>query len=322
MRKSFPFPWILTLQGAAAVEAGARHGFFDQLISAEDQGPIHHVLIGVGVLETADAGLQMTPDFAAAWKTSANDIRAMASFFRRAAADVATGFEDLSFDLPAFMEKSATFRLFRYDMAQETTDQHLRATAAWVDYVEALSRIEAPFLAPEIDLGDSRQLLEVGGNTGVMAAALLAKYGDLTVSVLDLPAVCALGKERRSQPGLIFVSGDARKPDGLAGFEGKTDAVLFKSVLHDWPAADATVMIKRAADLLPLGGTMVICERQSFGHADAAIGDMLTLSNLVFAPFYRPSDFYIEQLTKLGFEVSKRAVDLDMPFHIVIGVKH
>ncbi|WP_181868903.1 methyltransferase [Yoonia sediminilitoris] len=284
-------------------------------------GPIHHILMGVGVLALDEGGLVLTPEFASAWERSSDDIRAMASFFRRAAADIAMGFEDLASDLPAFMEKSATFRLFRYDMAEGTTPAHLEATAPWVNYVEALSRIEAPLLAPEIDLGDSRHLLEIGGNTGVMAVALMAHYDGLAATVFDLPAVCALGKKRRDVPGLSFVAGDARKANALAPFEGNVDAVMFKSVLHDWPEEEAVAMLKQAADLLPAGGRLTVCERQPFGAADAAIGDTQTLGNLVFAPFYRPSELYSTLLSGLGFEVQKKAVALDTEFHIVTGVK-
>ena len=86
------------------------------------------------------------------------------------------GLDEMVFDLPAFMERSATFRLFRYDMAEGTTSEHLNATRPWVDYVEALSRSESPHLVPLINLREGDRILEIGGNTGRMSEALISTY--------------------------------------------------------------------------------------------------------------------------------------------------
>lgn len=320
-----PFPWLATLQGAAAVDVAARRGTFDRLqaeaMPTTGSDILDNVLLGVGVLLRANDGLQMSPAFGAAWKQSGADIVAVASFFRRAASDVATGFEHLAFDVPAFMTASSTFRLFRYDRAEGETPEHLDATRPWVDYVEALSRFEAPLLVPELPVDSGDTVLEIGGNTGVLAAALLQAHDELTVTILDLPAVCALGRARRDIPRLSFHAGDARQPDAMDDFTGKINTVLFKSVLHDWPEGDTREMLARAAAALPSGGKLIVCERQPYGAAEAAVGGMTSLGNLVFAPFYRAAGFYENWMADAGLDVTKREVIIDMPFHIVSGVK-
>lgn len=317
------YRWLDTLQGAAAVDVGARNGLFAAL--AEGAGPVscpallEHLLTAIGVVQRAGAVLSLTPDFAQAWRQDAAGIMARASFFRRAAADVATGLDDLVGDVPGFMEKSATFRLFRYDLAQGTSPHHLAATQPWVDYVESLSRDEIPRLLPLIDIRPGERVLEIGGNTGLLSEAIVATHAGVTAQVLDLPAVCALGVARRGSDALRFVPGDARNPDTIAGFAGQIDVVLFKSVLHDWPEQDAKAMVARSVAILPPGGRIIICERGAFGAADASGHGMMALANLVFAPFYRDPALYAQIMQDHGLQVMQGQVECDMTFHITTG---
>ncbi|WP_162561678.1 methyltransferase [Yoonia vestfoldensis] len=317
------FPWLETLQGAAAVDVAARSDLLARL--AEGAGTVacppvlESLLIGAGVLHQTGEGPVLTAGFAQAWRRDAAGIMARASFIRRAAADVATGLDDLVSDVPAFMAKSATFRLFRYDMAEGISAQHLAATRPWVDYVESLSQSEIPLLLPLIDVRPGDRVLEIGGNTGLLSAALVAAHHGVTAQVLDLPAVCVLGDERRGSDTLRFVPGDARKAETIKGFAGAVDVVVFKSVLHDWPEADAAAMIARSAAILPAGGRLVICERGAFGASDAAGKDMMALANLVFSPFYRDPAFYEGLMTDLGLRVARAQVDCDMIFHVTTG---
>ena len=174
------FPWLETLQGAAAVDVAARCGLLSDLADGQKcparPALLEHLLIGAGVTVREAHGLAFTAEFAAAWRADSAAIMARASFIRRAAADVAMGLDEMVFDLPAFMERSATFRLFRYDMAEGTTSEHLNATRPWVDYVEALSRSESPHLVPLINLREGDRILEIGGNTGRMSEALISTY--------------------------------------------------------------------------------------------------------------------------------------------------
>jgi SAM-dependent methyltransferase len=317
------FPWLDTLQGAAAVDAAARCGLLENLASGSDDiycpDLLETLLTGAGVIRRVGEALVLTNDFATAWKSDSASILTRASFIRRAAADVALGLDEMIFDLPAFMVKSSTFRLFRYDLAEGTTPEHLNATQEWVDYVEALSRSESPHLVPLIALHEGDRVLEVGGNTGLMSEALINTYAGVTSRIMDLPAVCALGRKRRDVPGLEFITADARKEDSFVAFVGSVDVILFKSVLHDWPAKDVTDMLTRAMDILSPGGRIIICERGAYGPEDAAVINANTLANLVFGQFYRDPEFYHDIMAVNGFSVTRTSVKLDMMFHATTG---
>lgn len=317
------FPWLDTLQGAAAIDVAARCGLLEGLAQGSNDVAcpplLETLLTGAGVTSRSSQTLVLTSHFATAWQSDSAAIMSRASFIRRAAADVATGLDEMVFNLSGFMQNSATFRLFRYDMAENTTPEHLEATRPWVDYVEALSRNESPHLVPLLDVSDGDRILEIGGNTGLMSEALIATYQGVTSRILDLPAVCALGRERRSIAGLEFIATDARHPDALLPFAGEVDVVLFKSVLHDWPEKDASDMLERAMHILSPGGRVIVCERGAYGAADAADKHANTLSNLVFSPFYRDHAFYSDIIAKNGFSLTQKSVELDMMFYATTG---
>lgn len=320
-------PWLDNLQAATAVDVAAQNGFLDAVDAADLSATCPPLLIAL--LVAADvlqrdtrAPFRFTVEFAKAWARDADGIKARASFIRRASADIATNLEDMVFNLPLFMQKSQTFALFRYDKALTVTPENLAATRQWVRYVEALSRSEAPYLTPLIPVHSGDRILEIGGNTGLISQALIAANAGLQSTVFDLPVVCALGQERGQIPGLTFHAGDARADQALAGFKGKIDAVLFKSVLHDWPDADAEKMVAAALSVLPVGGRIIVCERGAFSDMDAAVKNINTLTNLVFSPFYRSPGFYVDLMERAGLVVTQNSVDLDMTFHITTGVRN
>ena len=242
-------------------------------------------------------------------------LRQRADFVALAVCDVLMHGDSLLGDPRAFQQVAATFRFFRYDRALGTGAAHLEDTAPWANYVSALTAREAPELVPLIPLDGVRHLLEVGGNTGVFARALLAVHPGLMATVLDLAAVCHLGAAALPEAmagRLHFLPGDAREIDWPQG-----DAVLFKSVLHDWTDAAARRMIDKAARHVPPGGRVIICERGPIAE-EAAMRGATAAANLVFAQYYRTPAFYEAALEAAGLRLlPRRSIALDMTFHIV-----
>jgi hypothetical protein len=225
-------------------------------------------------------------------------LTARLAFLRSAIRDVALYGDLILSDPESFMGKAETFSLFDYSLARDTTAAALAGTKPWVDYVSTLTRAEAPALVPLIDIPQGALVLEPGGNSGAFARALIPVLHPGRHVVFDLPAVCALGQQRGMMPELSFVPGDMRYGDwrGVAG--GAPDAVLFKSVLHDWPLEDAAGLLARARAALAPGGRIVIAERERF--VGMTSGTAMDYANLVFAPFYRDPQTYIDMLTATG----------------------
>ena len=229
-------------------------------------------------------------------------VLARLSFLRSACRDVAL-FGDLIFaDPEAFMAQSETFSLFNYGQAVGVTEACIEATKPWVDYVSNLTRAEAPILVPLIDIPAGSLVLEPGGNSGVFARALIKARRPLRHVVMDLPAVCELGRRRGIEGGLSFVAADMLLGDWrrVVGFE--PEVVLFKSVLHDWPEAEAEHVLNEAIKSLSPYGQIIIAERSAF--RGMVNGTAMDYANLVFAAFYREPEVYRAMLHRLCADIS------------------
>jgi hypothetical protein len=259
----------------------------------------------------------LTPAMQALMAADPDALKRRADFVALAACDVLMHGDSLLSDPQAFQRAAATFRFFRYDRALGTGAAHLEDTAPWAEYVSDLTAREGPDLVPLIPLEGVDHLLEVGGNTGVFARGLLERHAGLRATVLDLPAVCHFGARRLPEAlanRLAFLAGDARKIEWPAG-----DAVLFKSVLHDWTEDAAQQMLNKAAQHVPVGGRVIICERGPI-EAEPVMRGASAAANLVFAQYYRSPAFYEQALEEAGLRLlARRSVTLDMAFHVVAG---
>ncbi|OYU19383.1 MAG: hypothetical protein CFE34_05625 [Rhodobacteraceae bacterium PARR1] len=281
-----------------------------------DPGLMAEAALFLPHLTGADAGAAAGRAFLAAeMAADADGVTARLAFLRSAIRDVALYGDLILSDPEAFMERAETFTLFDYSQARDTSAAAVAATKPWVDYVSTLTRAEAPALVPLIDIPTESLVLEPGGNSGAFARALIPVIRPLLHVVFDLPAVCALGEQRGAVPGLTFAPGDMRRDDwrGVAG--GAPDVVLFKSVLHDWPLDDAADILARARAALAPGGRIIIAERGRF--AGMTSGTAMDYANLVFAPFYRDPQTYIDMLAGMGLSITVTETHIDCGWFVL-----
>ncbi|MCJ2038380.1 methyltransferase domain-containing protein [Methylobacterium sp. J-059] len=264
-------------------------------------------------------GLALTPSFRAILPLR-DLLSAKLAFCAAVADDLRASFPAFVTDLPAFMARSRTFGLFRYDRALVATPENLAATRDWVGYTTALTRYEAAPCLERVDLAGHRRMLDLGGNSGEFAARACRRAPDLRATVVDLPVVCALGREhlagRPEGARVRFVPCDMRRdrlPNGH-------DLATFKSVLHDWPDAEARSLLAAAVAALVPGGRLVIFERAPM-PLDGPL-DYAATGNLVFLHFFRDAALYVETMAAHGLtDIAVETVKLDMPFHLISGRK-
>lgn len=272
------------------------------------------LLRGAGVL-SGEGSLALTPGFRAALAYR-DYLEAKLAFAGLVAEDVHGLFPLLVGDVRGFMARSKTFALFRYDRAKEATPAAVAATRRWVAWTTALTRHEAGPALAALDLSAHRRMLDVGGNSGEFALQACGRAPGLGATVFDLPAVCAIGREHvgGSPDGarVRFVPGDLRR-DPLPGGH---DLVTLKSVLHDWPEAEAAEILSRAAAALAPGGRLAIYERAPLVLDGPPTYAMIP--NLVFLHFLREPDLYERTLTRLGFrEIECRTIRLETAFFLL-----
>lgn len=130
-----------------------------------------------------------------------------------------------------------------------------------LDFLRALDDLAARFggeLPALAGLDGPGRLLDVGGGAGSHAAALARAVPGLEATVLDLPAVEPVLRERH--PELAFVPGDLDDPRFGRPPGERWDAVLLANVLHDHPPARCQAIVATAAGLLAPGGTLLVYE--------------------------------------------------------------
>jgi predicted O-methyltransferase YrrM len=106
-------------------------------------------------------------------------------------------------------------------------------------------------------VGRSR-LLDVGGGSGVYAAALVKLVPGLAATVLEKAPVDAVARGSLQEWGLadrveVVVGDMLSDPWPVDG-----DVHLISNVLHDWDTAEVTTILQRSAETLAPGGMLII----------------------------------------------------------------
>ena len=147
---------------------------------------------------------------------------------------------------------------------------------------------------------------------------------DRPIEIVNAPAVATIDRGEsggpRRTPGwaaaTASVLGSVHTRDELPP---PADLVSFKSVLHDWPDADAERLLQRAWSVVRPGGRLMIFERAPIEMAGRPIPYCMA-ADLVFLHFLRPAQFYINILDRLGFtRVTPHRIELDMGFHLIVA---
>lgn len=116
----------------------------------------------------------------------------------------------------------------------------------------------APALAQQVDLGDARLLLDVGGGSGIYSIAMLKRYSQLRAIVIDRPEVLRVADEYRRRYN-VAERLELREGDMFGDpLPTGADVVLLSNVLHDWDVAECRQLIDRAYAALKPGGQILI----------------------------------------------------------------
>jgi SAM-dependent methyltransferase len=117
-----------------------------------------------------------------------------------------------------------------------------------------------PGLVAAYDLTGISRLMDVGGGFGELLAAILLAYPSMHGTVLDLPR-CEAGALRRfAEAGVsdrsAFIAGDF-----FQSVPGGADAIVLKSVIHDWNDRESLRILANCRRALPTGGRLLLMER-------------------------------------------------------------
>jgi hypothetical protein len=131
---------------------------------------------------------------------------------------------------------------------------HPGHNAIFNDNMTMLSSMVADAVASSYDFSGMTSVVDVGGGHGILLAAILARHPHLTGTVFDLAHAVAddppvgLASRWTVATGSFF----DRVPSG--------DAVVLKSVLHDWPDDRCVDILTTCREALPADGVVLVVE--------------------------------------------------------------
>jgi hypothetical protein len=144
----------------------------------------------------------------------------------------------------------------RWEELAEKPEAAAQFNAAMVEITRAVS---GAFIAA-YDFKGARTVIDVGGGTGALLAAVLKAYPDLNGVLFDLAAGLAGARDAMSSAGLDgrvkFVEGSFFQSVPSGG-----DVYLLKSIIHDWDGEQATAILKTCRAAMRPSSKLVLLER-------------------------------------------------------------
>jgi hypothetical protein len=136
--------------------------------------------------------------------------------------------------------------------------------------------------APDADVlvsggwGSVKTVVDVGGGTGALLAAVLRAQPMVKGTLVDLPATVARSAETFRAAGVA----DRATVVGQSFFEplpAGADLYLLKSVLNDWPDREATAILKRCAEAARPAARVVVLSGVSPDEAGPPSPELLMM---------------------------------------------
>jgi SAM-dependent methyltransferase len=179
----------------------------------------------------------------------------------------------------------------------------------------------APGVAAGHDFSGLRTVVDVGGGTGALLAAILRAHGGLRGILMETPAVAAAAGPALEAAGVAdrceVVAGDffARVPEGA-------DRYLLANVLHDWDDDRAVAILAECRKAMASGGRVLIIERLIPDDPEQAVPALLSDLNMLIVTGgkERTNAEYGGLLARAGL-VLHRVTPVGFPYGVIEGIR-
>ncbi|KRR19142.1 hypothetical protein CQ14_27790 [Bradyrhizobium lablabi] len=123
-----------------------------------------------------------------------------------------------------------------------------------------LTRLVTPDILRSYDFSGISRLMDVGGGSGELLGAIAQQNRKLRGTVFDLPRCAEAAGKHLRQIGVSdrveFVAGDF-----FESVPAVADAIILKSIIHDWNDARSISILRNCQQALPGGGKLLLVER-------------------------------------------------------------
>lgn len=123
-----------------------------------------------------------------------------------------------------------------------------------------LTRLVTPDILRSYDFSGTSHLMDVGGGSGELLGAIAQQNPKLRGTVFDLPRCAEAAGRHLQQIGVSdrveFIAGDFFK-----SVPAVADAIILKSIIHDWNDARSISILRNCREALPSNGKLLLVER-------------------------------------------------------------
>jgi ubiquinone/menaquinone biosynthesis C-methylase UbiE len=182
------------------------------------------------------------------------------------------------------------------------TPEHVRI---FNEAMTDLTRLVTRDLLQAYDFGTISHLMDVGGGSGELMGAVARAYSTIRGTVFDLPRCANAANQHFGRLGISdrvgFVAGDF-----FHSVHATADAIILKSIIHDWDDERGCIILKNCRRALPPDGRLLLVERsmpESPGTDDADRSCAMSDLNMLRGPGgrERTEREYCRLLTESGF---------------------
>jgi SAM-dependent methyltransferase len=195
-------------------------------------------------------------------------------------------------------------------------DTHPEPAMQFQAAMSAYSRLEAAAIAEAYDFAGVSTVVDVGGGSGTLLAALLTLHPSVRGVLFDQPDVVANAERVFADAG-VATRASRVGGDFFSELPSHGDVYLLKSVLHNWPDADAKRILQCCRRAMAPGARLVLAERLVPADAKPSEARLFDINMLVAVGGRERTEAEYRQLLQgSGFSLM-RVLDTRSPLSIL-----
>jgi O-methyltransferase domain len=167
-----------------------------------------------------------------------------------------------------------------FDSGFELIADKPRLVRMFNEAMAAFTRTVIPAVLGAYDFSGIGRLIDLGGGHGQLFCAILQAYPDMRGAVFDLPR-CAEGAKRQLAEAGVGERGEFIAGSFFESVPDGADALLLKSIIHDWDEERSLKILGNCRGALAEGARLLLIERLmpelpkvDPKHRDAVLSDL------------------------------------------------
>jgi ubiquinone/menaquinone biosynthesis C-methylase UbiE len=179
-----------------------------------------------------------------------------------------------------------------------------------------INEVKNALVIDAYDFAQARTVVDVGGGNGSLLSAILSAYPATTGVLFEQPAVIEHAREQLVANKLInrcqLVGGDFFSDALPAG-----DVYLMKSIIHDWPDAEANTILRNCRKVMSPDSKLLILEHViPPGDTPHLSKEMDFIMLVISGGRERTLDEYVALLDRAGFKLT-RVIDTESELSLI-----